>query len=129
MYVSLKPTWVVKFVFASVRVFSLASQDNPTPVLSNSFGAKHVVVYSSDGCHKCAVLKEWLRNVNTHFEERSLENVDVMAELVMRDIVVLSAPVLEVDNSVYTETEFFEGNTLSVNRLQGILGGNGNGRR
>ena len=88
-----------------------------------------MVVYSSNGCHKCSVLKNWLRNVNTNFEERSLENVDVMTELVMRDIVVLSAPVLEVDNSVYTETEFFEGDTLSVNRLQGILGGNGNGRQ
>lgn len=120
---------MVKFVFASVRVFSLASQDNSTPDLSNSFGAKRIVVYTSSGCHKCALLKDWLRNVNEHFEERNLENVDVMAELVMRDIVVLSAPVLEVDNSVYTETEFFEGNTLSVDRLQGILGGNGNGRR
>jgi hypothetical protein len=50
-----------------------------------------------------------------------------MAELVMRDIVVLSAPVLEVDSSVYNETEFFEGNSLSVSRLQEILGGNGNG--
>jgi hypothetical protein len=50
-----------------------------------------------------------------------------MTELVMRDIVVLSAPVLEVDSSVYNETEFFEGNSLSVSRLQEILGGNGNG--
>jgi hypothetical protein len=52
-----------------------------------------------------------------------------MAELVMRDIVVLSAPVLEVDSSVHSETEFFEGNSLSVSRLQEILGGNGNGGR
>jgi glutaredoxin len=119
---------VIKFVFASA-VFSLASQDNSAPDLSSSLGAKRVVVYTSNGCHKCAVLKDWLINTNKHFEERNLENVDVMTELVMRDIVVLSAPVLEVDSSVYAETEFFEGNTLSVNRLQGILEGNGNSRR
>jgi len=37
--------------------------------------------------------------------------------------------VLEVENSVYSETEFFEGNTLAVNKLQEILEGNGNVRR
>jgi len=120
---------VIKFAFASVRVFSLASQETSAPVSSNSSKARHIVVYTSNGCHKCNMLKEWFKAFNTHFEERSLENVDVMAELVMRDIVVLSAPVLEVDSSVYSETEFFEGNTLSVNRLQEILEGNGNARR
>jgi dTDP-D-glucose 4,6-dehydratase len=74
-------------------------------------------------------LKDWLKTANRSFEERSLENVDIMTELVMRDIVVLSAPVLEVDSSVHSETEFFEGNSLSVSRLQEILGGNGNGGR
>ena len=112
-----------------MRVFSLASQDASVSDLSNSLGEGRIVVYTSNGCHKCSVLKEWLKTVNRDFEERSLENVDVMTELVMRDIVVLSAPVLEVDNSVYCETEFFEGNTLAVSRLQEILGGNGSGRR
>jgi len=91
--------------------------------------ARRIVVYTSNGCQKCILLKDWLKTANRPFEERSLENVDIMAELVMRDIVVLSAPVLEVDSSVYSETEFFEGNALSVNRLQEILGGNGNGER
>jgi len=120
---------VIKFAFASVRVFSLASQETSAPDSSNSSRARHIVVYTSDGCHKCNVLKEWFKAFNTHFEERSLENVDVMAELVMRDIVVLSAPVLEVDSSFYSETEFFEGNALSANRLREILEGNGNVRR
>jgi len=87
------------------------------------------VVYTSNGCHKCTVLKEWLKTSNRGFEERSLEDIDVMTELVMRNIVVLSAPVLEVDNSVYTEAQFFDGNMLAVGRLQEILEGNGNGRR
>ena len=107
----------------------MVSTDASAHALPNSAGAKRVVVYTSNGCHKCSVLKEWLKTANTSFEERSLENVDVMAELVMRNIVVLSAPVLEVDDSVYIEAQFFDGNALSVNRLQGILEGNGNGQR
>lgn len=87
------------------------------------------MVYTSSGCHKCSVLKEWLKTSNRSFEERSLENMDVMTDLVMRNIVVLSAPVLEVDDLVHIETEFFEGNALAVKRLQGILEGNGNGQR
>ena len=58
-----------------------------------------------------------------------MENVGVMADLVMRNIVILSAPVLEVDDFVHNETEFFEGNALAVNKLQGILEGIGNGQR
>jgi hypothetical protein len=68
-------------------------------------------------------LKEWFKAANRYFEERSLENVDVMTDLVMRNVVVLSAPVIEVDKTIYTEDRFFDGNSLSVNRLLGILEG------
>ncbi len=107
----------------------MVSQDVSALDRSNSHEARRIVVYTSNGCQKCSILKDWLKAANRSFEERSLENVDIMTELVMRDIVVLSAPVLEVDSSVYSETEFFEGNALSVNRLQEIFGGNGNGGR
>jgi hypothetical protein len=68
-------------------------------------------------------LKEWFKSANRYFEERSLENVDVMTDLVMRNVVVLSAPVIEVDETIYTEDQFFDGNSLSVSRLLGILEG------
>jgi glutaredoxin len=107
----------------------MASQNTSAPESSSSQETRRIVVYTSNGCQKCILLKDWLKTANRSYEERSLENVDIMTELVMRDIVVLSAPVLEVDSSVYSETEFFEGNSLSVGRLQEILGGNGNGGR
>ena len=106
----------------------MVSTNTSVQALPNS-GAKRLVVYTSSGCHKCSVLKEWLKTSNKSFEERNLENVDVMADLVMRNIVVLSAPVLEVDDSVHSETEFFNDNALAVDKLQGILEGNGNGQR
>ncbi len=91
--------------------------------LPNSSATPEVVVYTSSSCQKCLALKEWLKAANAHFEERSLENVDVMTDLVMRNVVVLSAPVIEVKKTIYTEDQFFEGNSLSVNRLKGILEG------
>jgi len=97
--------------------------------LQNSSETRRIVVYTSNGCHKCSVLKDWLKISHRQFEERDLEDVGVMTELVMRNVVVLSAPVMEVNNTVYTEDQFFDGNTLSVNRLLGILEGNGDGQR
>jgi glutaredoxin len=85
----------------------MVSEDASSLDSSSSQEARKIVVYTSDGCQKCIVLKNWLKTANRPFEERNLENVDTMTELVMRDIVVLSAPVLEVDSSVYSETEFF----------------------
>jgi len=117
-------------LFASVRVFFMSSSGaSSARALQNSSGTRKIILYTSNGCHKCLVLKEWLKTANRQFEERDLEDVEVMAKLVMRNVVVLSAPVVEVDETVYTEDQFFDGNTLAVNRLLGILEGNGDGQR
>jgi glutaredoxin len=89
---------------------------------SRSSRERKIIVYTTTSCHKCAALKDWLKTFKGNFEERNLENVDVMAELVMRNLVVLSAPVLEVDDAVYVEAEFFDGNTLAVDKLREIFG-------
>jgi glutaredoxin len=107
----------------------VSSDDVSVRALQNSNRGQKIVVYTSNGCHKCSAVKDWLKAANRQFEERDLENVDVMTDLVMRDVVVLSAPVVEVDKAIYTEDQLFEGNTLAVSRLLGILEGNGNGQR
>ena len=105
-------------------VFSMVSTDSSAQTLPTSSASRRIVVYTTNGCYKCNTLKEWLKRANRYFEERCLEDVNVMTELVMKDIVVLSAPVLEVDNSIYAETQFFDGDALSADRLQEILEGN-----
>jgi glutaredoxin len=129
LYVKLKTNVAVYVSFRFCAGVLMVASDAFSQAPPSSSGQRRIVVYTSNGCRKCLVLKEWLKTANRDFEERSLESVDVMAELVMRDIVVLSAPVLEVDDSIYSETQFFEGNTLAVDRLQEILEDNKNGRR
>jgi len=107
----------------------MSSSVDSVRALQNSGGRQEIIVYTSNGCHKCSVLKEWLKTTNRQFEERDLENVEVMAELVMKNVVVLSAPVVEVKNTIYTEDAFFNGNTLAVDKLLGILEGNCIGQR
>ena len=86
-------------------------------------GVKEIVIYTSSSCSKCAMLKKWLQNKNADFEEKNLEDVDVMADLVMRNVVVLSAPALEVEGTVYGENQIFDGNGLSDTKLLEILKG------
>jgi glutaredoxin len=74
--------------------------------------ANDVVVYTTSGCPRCDMLKKWLKNKNTTFVEKNLEDSDVMTDLVMRNFVVMSAPALEVDGMVYTDSQIFENNGL-----------------
>ncbi len=74
--------------------------------------ATDVVVYTTSGCTRCDMLKKWLKNKNTTFVEKNLEDSDVMTDLVMRNFVVMSAPALEVDGVVYTDSQIFEANGL-----------------
>jgi glutaredoxin len=80
-----------------------------------------IVVYTSNGCPKCTLLKEWLKDMNTEFEEKNLEDINVMTELVMRNLVVLSAPALEVEETFYTEDQIFDGDSLADSKILEIL--------
>ena len=79
--------------------------------------ANEVRVYTSSGCHKCAMLKEWLRSRKIGFNEGNLEDVEVMADLIMRNVFIFSAPALEVEGAFYTEDQIFDGDKLVVGKL------------
>jgi len=91
--------------------------------LKRPLQAGEIVVYASSECPKCVLLKRWLKDRNTDFEEKNLEDVDVMADLVMRNAVVLSAPALEVGGTIYTEDQIFNGDGLIDTKLLEILNG------
>jgi glutaredoxin len=74
--------------------------------------ANGIVIYTTNGCTRCDMLKKWLKNKDAIFEEKNLEDLDVMSDLVMRNFVVLSAPAVEVGGTVYTENQIFENNGL-----------------
>ena len=75
------------------------------------------IVYTSKNCSRCKALKQWLRRNNLSFDEKNIDNTDVMTDLVMRNIVVLSAPALETENKFWLSHEIFDEN----NRLNPVL--------
>jgi len=73
-----------------------------------------LTVYSSKNCPRCKALKKWLRKNKLSFTEKSLDDTDVMTELVMRNLTVLSAPALETENRVFLSDQIFqEDNSLN----------------
>lgn len=72
---------------------------------------KKLRVYTSSGCPKCSMLKNWLKIGGFEFEEKPLDT-EIVADLIMKNIVVLSAPVLEVEGTFYAEDQIFDGQLL-----------------
>ena len=105
------------------EVFFMGFPGESVSSLKRPLQIEEIVVYTSSGCPRCALLKRWLRDRNADFEERNVEDVDVMADLVMRNVVVLSAPALEVEGAVYTEDQIFDGDELIDTKLLEILKG------
>ena len=83
--------------------------------------ANGVVVYTTSGCTRCGMLKKWLKNKNANFEEKNIEDSNVMTDLVMRNFVVQSAPAIEVDGEVYTDNQIFEDNGLIKSHFSKIF--------
>jgi glutaredoxin len=84
---------------------------------------RRLIVYTTNGCIKCTTLKAWLKNRNTDYEEKNLEDTDVMTDLVMRDIVVLSAPALETEKGFFTEDQIFDQNGMLNGKISELLQG------
>ena len=58
-----------------------------------------VILYTMNNCPKCKMQKAYLDNLNIQYETRELlENMDFVEENNIQ-----SAPVLVVDNQIYTE--------------------------
>jgi glutaredoxin len=91
-----------------------------SPVHSSASG---VVVYTTNGCTRCDMLKKWLKNKDADFVEKDLGDSEVMTDLVMRNFVVMSAPAVEVEGTVYTENQIFESNGLIKQNFSKLFGG------
>ena len=77
------------------------------------------MVYTSSGCPKCAMLKNWLKDRGFAFEEKPLD-MEVTADLIMKNVVVLSAPILEVEGTFYDGDQIFDGDRVLAAQLFGL---------
>ena len=64
-----------------------------------------VIVYSTKACPKCKALKRYLKRTGIKFVEKDLEDTEVMTNLVMKNIHILSAPAIQIGKLIFV----FEG--------------------
>mgnify|MGYP000710487678 CR=1 FL=1 len=82
---------------------------------------KKLILYTTSNCPRCMVIKRWFKEKNISYEERNLENPEVMAELIMRDIFAFSTPILEVDGEFYFDKDLFIRDSLNESLLNKLI--------
>ncbi len=80
-----------------------------------------ITLYTSVGCNHCSTLKKWLREKSVAFVEKSLSDTNVMSDLIMSDIYLMSAPALEVSGKFYMVEELFVGDRMNEKLLEQTL--------
>ena len=60
-----------------------------------------IIVYSTKQCPNCKRLKSNLDKASIEYKEKDIEDTDVAVELTMRNIAVLSAPMLEINGMIF----------------------------
>ena len=81
-----------------------------------------LIIFSTKSCPNCEVLKKWLKNHKMRFKEKSMENPEVMSELIMRDVYSLSTPVLQINDKFLLPNNMFKENKLDELLLEENLG-------
>ena len=82
---------------------------------------KNPTLYTSTGCTQCLAVKRWLGERSVHFVEKNLSDTNVMSDLVMSNVFIMSAPALEVNGRIYTVDEIFNDGRLNEKLLEQSL--------
>ncbi len=81
-----------------------------------------IEVVKSPGCSRCEILIKALEKLGVEYRVLDLSSVEDQTELVMRDIYVVSTPVLIVDGEVFTSDRLFSsGDVLNVEFLRRLV--------
>jgi len=70
--------------------------------MTENIKAPNVKVYTLKKCTHCPVLKQMLKDKNIEYEEIDIANPKTMAYLFSKDPSIVSAPILEIGDKIYT---------------------------
>jgi len=66
-----------------------------------------VTIYTIPGCHRCNVLKEFLKTQSVQFKEKTF-GTEAQVELIMMNV-FSDPPVLEINGEILTPNKMFDG--------------------
>jgi glutaredoxin len=82
--------------------------------MTQNVNVPNVKVYTLEKCTHCPVLKQMLKDKNIEYEEIDIANPKTMAYLFSKDPSIVSAPILEIEEKLYT-------NIYTIEKLEDIL--------
>ena len=80
-----------------------------------------ITVFSLPICPKCKLLKAYLTANKIPYQEGSLEDAGVIAEMRCSGFFGMSAPVIETASGYHGPEEFFDGDKLNEEKLRRLL--------
>ncbi|MFX1491149.1 MAG: glutaredoxin domain-containing protein [Promethearchaeota archaeon] len=83
------------------------------------------MVYSSNSCPRCEILKQYLSDHNIEHRLRMVEEPDAQVDALMLNI--YSTPALVIDNNILRQNDLFTNNRLDEKALTLFLRSNGHG--
>ena len=81
-----------------------------------------VLIYTTNNCPNCRVLKKFLETKNVQYREVDMATPAALTELRMNGVFTMSAPVLQVSNRFYTAKDLFSQEKIDQSKLETLLG-------
>jgi glutaredoxin len=80
-----------------------------------------IIIYTTDVCPKCKILKNYFQLKNVAYEEMNMSTPAALTELAINNIFTNAAPVLQVNDQFLTYAEIFSGNTVNEERVLPLI--------
>jgi Glutaredoxin and related proteins len=76
-----------------------------------------IIIYTTDVCPKCKLLKGYFQSKEIAYEEMNMGTPDALTELAMNNIFTNVAPVLQIDDTFLTHKEIFSGTEVNEDQI------------
>jgi glutaredoxin 3 len=80
-----------------------------------------IIVYSTQMCPKCDLLKKVLKSSNVSFKESDMATPESLTELRINGVFTVTAPVLQIDDTFLTYEELFIGENVNLDVISSIV--------
>ena len=80
-----------------------------------------ITIYKTPVCPRCKQLTAYLDGIGCRYEEATLEDAGVIAEMRCSGFFGMMAPVIENSSGYHGPEEFFDGGVLNTEKLGRLL--------
>lgn len=84
-------------------------------------GLSKIIIYTTEVCPKCKMLKGFFNARNVAYEEMDMSAPEALTELAVNNIFTNVAPVLQINDKFLTHKEIFEGAAVKEEQIMALI--------